>query len=330
MMRLLKVELTRFRSRRVNQVALLGILGVMLITIFGSWRTSVPLSEAEVAQIQASYDNELQRWEEDKEQIIADCQAQEAADQEVDPAANYNCEQGGPGSIDGWMYGPSSFADRASSIIPDFGVLLLFTAFAMGVSFIAAEYSSGAIGNWLTFEPRRGRVYGTKVGASALSTLPIALFAAGLLVAGTWFVYSLNGNVGTMTGETWRTLGEGGLRLALLAAGLAMFGVAMGTIVRHTAAAIGILVGYMIVVEGIVASLFEGLRPWLLNLNLTAVLKGGTTYGVTVCEAGPTGQQNCTWIEETVSLGQGAAVIGGLLLVVLAVAALVFRRRDVN
>ena len=74
MMRLLRVELTRFRSRRVNQLAVLGILAVVLVTIFGSWRNSVPISDAEMAQIQQDYDIAVRDWEENKDEYIADCQ----------------------------------------------------------------------------------------------------------------------------------------------------------------------------------------------------------------------------------------------------------------
>ncbi|SDB86334.1 ABC-2 type transport system permease protein [Sanguibacter gelidistatuariae] len=328
-MRLFRVELTRFRSRRINQLAVLGILGVILVMLYGSWRTSVPLSDVEKAQIQAQYDASVKDWDENKDEYIASCKEQEAADQETSPDVDYGCEQGGPGDIESWMYGPTPFAERADRVLPDYGLLMVFGAFAMGVSFIAAEFSSGAIGNWLTFEPRRGRVYGTKVGASGIAVIPIALVTGAIMVGGTWLAYSLNDNVGTMTGEIWRDVGAGGIRLLLLTIGFAMLGVAVGTIVRHTAAAVGILVGYAIVVEGILGNTFEGLRPWLLQLNLQAVLSNGTSYWETVCESGPTGQV-CHGIEKTVSLTNGVVTLSVVLVVVVAVAALVFRRRDVN
>ena len=330
MMRLLRVELTRFRSRRVNQLAVLGILAVVLVTIFGSWRNSVPISDAEMAQIQQDYDIAVRDWEENKDEYIADCQELEAADRELNPSVDYSCEEGGPGDLASWMYGPPPFADAAARILPGIGFLMVFGAFAMGVSFIAAEFSSGAIGNWLTFEPRRGRVYGSKVGASGISVIPIALVTGALLLGGTWLVYGLNDNVGTVTSETWRDVGDSGVRLVLLTAGFAVLGVAMGTIVRHTAAAIGIIVGYVIIVEGIIGSMFDGLRPRLLALNLQAVLEGGTSYWTSVCEPNPDGGQTCSGIEQQVSLTSGAVTLSVVLVVLVAVAAVVFRRRDVN
>lgn len=327
MMRLLKVELTRFRSRRVNQLAVLGIIGVLMVMLFGTWQSSKPPSAAEMEEwILPTYESNLKDWEENGEQYLADC----LASQEADPVNEYGCDYyATPPTIEDFYNQSPTFAANAASVLPSSGILLVFAAFAMGVSFIAAEFSSGAIGNWLTFEPRRGRVYGTKVGASGISVLPIGLLFGVLAVGGAWAANSLNDNVGTVTSETWRDIGQSGVRVLAAAVAFAMLGVAIGAIVRHTAAALGIILGYAIIVEGIVGGFFESVRPWLLQLNLQAVLNDGASYNRTVCEMGPSGEQ-CQWIETAVSLGHGTAVIGVVVVVAIAVAALVFRRRDVN
>lgn len=328
-MRLLRVELTRFRSRRINQLAVLGILGVAMVMLFGTWQSSRPPSAEEIAQIQENFDANLRDWEENGAGYIADCISGEKAEQETYPDADWQCDSYAPPEINDFFYRSPSFADGAASVLPDFGMLLVFAAFAMGVSFIAAEFSSGAIGNWLTFEPRRGRVYGTKVGASGISAIPITVVAAVIVISGTWLVNSLNDNLGTVTADTWRDVGQSGLRLLVLTAAFAMLGVAVGTIVRHTAAALGIIVGYVIVVEGIIGGFFQNLRPWLLQLNLSAVLNDGATYGTEVCKTGSSGL-TCEWVEKTVSFSHGAITVGVVVLVAVIVAALVFRRRDVN
>lgn len=329
MMRLLKVELNRFRSRRINQLAVLGIIAVALVMVFGAWQSTRPPSAAEMADAKASFDIAVVDWEQNGEQYIEDCLADEARDQETNSEADWGCDGMVAPEFENWFYQQPTFAETASSVLPSIGLLLVFAAFAMGVSFIAAEFSSGSIGNWLTFEPRRGRVYGTKVGASGISVVPIAIVATAVALAGVWLANSINDNIGSMTSEIWGDVGMSAVRVLLVTVAFAMLGVAMGTIVRHTAAAIGILVGYFIVVEGIIGSFSESLRPWLLNLNLQAVLNDGAEYWTTVCEDSPTGQM-CQGIENTVSLGQGATVIGSLVVVVIVVAALVFRRRDVN
>ena len=308
---------------------MLGIVAVALVMVFGAWQSSKPPSAAEMASAQANFDMSLADWELNGEEYLADCIASEAKDQETNPDADWGCEDMAAPVFENWFYPTPTFAESAASVLPNIGVLLVFAAFAMGVSFIAAEFSSGSIGNWLTFEPRRGRVYGTKVGASGISVAPIAIVAATVTLAGVWLANSINDNIGTMTSEIWGDVAQSGARVLLVTVAFAMLGVAMGTIVRHTAVAIGIIVGYVIIVEGMIGNFFRDLQPWLLNLNLQAVLNDGAMYWTTVCTDSPTGQM-CEGIENTVSLGHGAGVIGVLVAVVIAVAALVFRRRDVN
>lgn len=330
MMRLLRVELARFRSRRINQMAVLGILAVVLVMLFGTWQSSKPPSAADMEWIQPQYEESVKDWEANGEQYVADCLASEKMDRENNnPEADYGCDRMAP-DIRNWSQQSPPFSDRAASVLPSIGMLLIFAAFAMGVSFIAAEYSSGAIGNWLTFEPRRGRVYGTKLGASGISVLPVGLLFGVVVVGGAWLANSLNDNVGTVTGETWRDVGQSGIRVLVLTAVFAMFGVALGAIVRHTAAALGIVVGYFIVFEGIIGGIFNGLQPWLLRLNLQAVLENGATYGALECAPTDTAQQVCITVTKVVSLSQGVVVLSVVVVVVVLVAALVFRRRDVN
>ena len=325
MMRLLRVELTRFRSRRLNQVALLGAFAIALLLVFISWTSSRPPSADRVAE----YNTAAAYWEETGDKQIADCYAGEAAERETDPEAYWGCDTYMAPELEHFTSRSPSFADNAADVLPGFGFVLIFAGFVMGVSFIAAEFSSGAIGNWLTFEPRRGRVLGAKIGASGIAMIPFVVVMGTVIVAGVWLANSLNDHVGTLTGETWKDVGASGLRLILLTIGCAVIGVAVGTIVRHTAAAIGIVVGYMIVVEGLLANFIQGLRPWLLDLNMQAVLQNGATYSVSTCESGPYGMV-CDYTEETLSFASGAVNLSVLLVVVVVVAALVFRRRDVN
>ena len=42
-------------------------------------------------------------------------------------------------------------------------MLLALAALVLGAGFAASEFSTGSIGTWLTFEPRRLRVYGSKL-----------------------------------------------------------------------------------------------------------------------------------------------------------------------
>src|ERR671916_825277 len=73
-----------------------------------------------------------------------------------------------------WGTGTNAIATSA--------VFLLAIVFALGVSFVTAEVTSGALGLWLTFEPRRQRVYWSKAVAAALGTLPFTVVGLAALV----------------------------------------------------------------------------------------------------------------------------------------------------
>jgi len=197
------------------------------------------------------------------------------------------------------------------------------------VSFVAAEFATGSMGSWLTFEPRRTRVYASKLAAAGLGVVVPAILAAVLVVGGAWAIFRMWGTLGDVTGELWSDLAVGGLRLTLTAIGVAVLGAAVAMVVRSTAAAIGLLLGYVIVVEGIIGSAVDALKPWLLTLKVEAVLQGESAYWVDDCTTDASGTM-CDTIEKTVSLTNGAVSLVVLLAVVVTVGLVTFRRRDVG
>ena len=52
----------------------------------------------------------------------------------------------------------------------------------IAASFIGAEYSSGSIANWLTFVPRRGRVFWSKLLTMIGFAAVLGAFAAALVL----------------------------------------------------------------------------------------------------------------------------------------------------
>lgn len=327
-MRLFRVELTRFFSRILVWVGMVGLLGVVVLSLVGSWFSSRPMSAADLAWAKTNYDQAVEDWAENGEQYLAECQEQETLAKDSDPEADFGCDGMEP-DWNNWVGTPSTFVDVAERLLLDFGPAVLLFAFLVGVSFVAAEFTSGAMGNWLIFEPRRMRVLGAKAVAAGVGVLPATLVTAALIVGGTAAIYSARGLLGEPTGELWGMLGWATARLSLLAVGFAILGVGIGTLLRHTAAAIGTVVGYLVVVELIGANVFESLKPWLLLINIEAVLLDGTTYGTTDCTMTTMGQ-SCDWVEHSVSLDHGVTVLLVVLVVTLGAAFAVFRRRDVN
>jgi ABC-type transport system involved in multi-copper enzyme maturation permease subunit len=131
-------------------------------------------------------------------------------------------------------------------------------------------------------------------------------------------------------GDELGMLGRG----VLVAVALAVVGFCLGTIGRHTAAAIGGLLGYLFVWFVRNAILSESawaqrLTPWTPEGNLAAVVNGNHQYSVPVRTVGPEGL-SIDYVERTVSLTHGLVYWAVLLTVILLFTAVIFRRRDVS
>ncbi|HEY8619813.1 MAG TPA: ABC transporter permease subunit, partial [Dermatophilaceae bacterium] len=208
--------------------------------------------------------------------------------------------------------------------------LLAFVAFLVGAGFVAAEFSSGSMANWLTFEPRRMRVYVSKLGAAGLGLIPVTVALLGLLTAGSWLIVSHLASTAGTTAKVWGDLALMGGRAVALAVAAAVAGAAMGVLLRHTAAVLGIAVGYLVLVEGVFGQALQGARPWLLQLNFNAWLQHGAKYFIQTCKTDAQGNYNCQGVEKVLSFGHGSAYLGLLVVLTVGLAALVFRRRDVS
>jgi ABC-2 type transport system permease protein len=104
----------------------------------------------------------------------------------------------------------------------------------------------------------------------------------------------------------------------------------MGMLFRHTAAVLGIAVGYLILVEGVFGQALQSAQPWLLRLNFNAWLEHGTSYFLNSCTTDSQGNYGCQGVEKFLTFAHSSAYLGTLVVVLVGLAALVFRRRDIS
>jgi len=195
---------------------------------------------------------------------------------------------------------------------------------------VAAEFSSGSIGNWLTFEPRRMRVYASKLVAAGVGLIPATVALLGLLIGGVWLITAHFGSTAGMTVKIWSDLGLMAGRSVVLAVVAAVVGAAMGTLLRHTAAVIGVAMGYLVLVEIVFRRALQGAQLWMLQINMEGWLRHGTKYFLTTCKTDSQGNYRCDGVEKLLGFGHSATYLGLLVVVVVALSAMVFQRRDVN
>ena len=328
-MRLLAVELRRALARRlVAVVALLGVLAVGLV-LYGVWQSAKPLTEAQLEDARQQYAFALEDWEENGEQMVADCEREEERESErVGEAVDFGCDQMTPPQEEWFVPEAPELAANFAGMLTTTSLLLVFLTLVVGATLTAAELSTGALSTWLTFVPQRMRVLVSKLGAGALVGLALTAALTALLVGGLYGVHASRGALGDLTGEVWGDVGEAALRIVVLGGVVALVAAALGILLRHTAAVLGVVVGYALVLEGIIGGIVPRTQPFLLRTNLTGWLEGGTSYWVNECEVTAQGTM-CEGVEVPLSFAHSAVFLGVVVAVVLAVTALVFRRRDV-
>jgi ABC-2 type transport system permease protein len=312
---LVAAETNRLLSRRFTRIALvivLLVIGVFQLSVNSSLR---PPTTAEQASSQAQYEEARRFWEENER----------TCDNAGSPP---DCRYPEPQISEFSFTRP--FAEVTAESLEVSIYLVALAALMVAGSFIGAEYSSGSIGNWLSFLPRRGRVFFSKlITVVAFSALTSAVFTGLALLAALVVARRYGLSVGELTAELGM-LGRG----VLVAVALGVLGFCIGTIGRHTAAAIGALLGYLFVWFVRNAILAEStwaqrLTPWTPEANLAAVVRGKHQYFVPTRTIGPDGM-SIDYLERSVSLTHGLVYWAVLLAVVIVGTAVIFRRRDVT
>jgi ABC-2 type transport system permease protein len=185
------------------------------------------------------------------------------------------------------------------------------TAIALGTLVVTTEYGTGMIRATLAATPRRGAVLAAK-GLVLSGTLfvvgTITAFAG--YVGGNWFLDRQGIGVALSDAGVLRSMFGSGLYVA----GLGLLAAAVGLLIRHTAAALSIVLALVFVV-GNMAFLLPGTwGEWTAKL-----MPGNAGSGIATPVSFNPGLLD-PWI--------GFGVFAGEVAALLLVAWLVFRRRD--
>ncbi len=328
--RLSLVELRRYTARAGVRWLVVGMLAVVLLTAFGAWRSSRPPSPALLQQAQQQYQMAQADWAQNGEQIVASClAAQEQQTPASGPKPDFACDRMAP-TLANFLPAQATFVQSGSDWVSEVAVFVLLLALIVGATFVAAEFSTGSITTWLTFEPRRGRVFASKALVVTVATGLVALVVVALAAAACWAATAAHHAVGTMTPALWIDLGNTVGRIGGAAAGAALLGAALAFVLRHTAAVIAVVIGWFVAIDGILLSGLLHASLWTVQLNLAAWLHAGTTYYQDVpCTTGLNGEMVCAPVEKSLSMTQGGLTLAVLVAVVSLLAVRVFQRRDV-
>jgi hypothetical protein len=159
-------------------------------------------------------------------------------------------------ALAGNHYAKSSLSDRLTwdpTSISGSGLAIAQMAIGiLGVMLITSEYSTRAIGSSLAAVPRRGRLLGAKAVVMLVMTFVVVEVIA--------FVAFFIGQALISGHAPTANLGDSGVLRALIGSGLygallGLLGLGLGTILRHAAGAIAVLVALLYVLPGIAAAL---------------------------------------------------------------------------
>ena len=177
----------------------------------------------------------------------------------------------------------------------------------------APNGAAGTITTLLTWEPRRVRLNLTRTAACGLLAFVIAIGLQTVFLASFVPAVLMNGTTAGTGGGWWMSLVLVIVRTALLTSIAAMLGVALATLGRNTAFALGAVFAWMAVIEGLVRQLRPGWAQYLWGENIGTVVPWAQVKDVEFSR-GP-------WL--------ALATLVIYTAVIIATATVVFRRRDI-
>lgn len=345
-MRLLKVELKRFWSRRITLIAP-GVFALLLVLGMGIAFTQssadppdpdyVPQPDAGCVEFtieaRAEGDPELADWSDDE--IRENCTFEDNPDRRVwvtdllslNRSDDWSEARVAEEEFNGVAIPGTEYREAKrgfDSALPGIATMVLILAVVLGGSFVGAEYRAGTVENLLLWEPRRVKVILTKCLSGGIGA---ALVGCLLLMFFTGLFFLLASVRGTLEGADGRFVLDVVLLIARAMAVTALFftlAVAIATLAKNTTAAVVAVLGWFIVSNIIIALVARWFQPFELFTNANAVIGGGEVSKtvkilgaseVNVFSHGP-------WT--------AFAIVALWALIPTTVAAFVFHRRDLT
>jgi ABC-2 type transport system permease protein len=249
---LYRAETRRLAKRRFTRWLTVGALVVLVIVAVGVFLTSHQVTPEGIAEAKAKAAADYQEALRYTQQEIARCEAApgtaEAANYPADCSTLYVPTEADY-SYQGYLDPTFDFRANFGDMITTWAALLALAAFVIGASYVGAEWSTGGMMNLLLWRPQRLKVLGTKLAAFLVTLAALSVVVA-LLWTGIFLVIaSLRGTTDGMTSGAWQSFALTELRglTLILVSGAVGFGLA--SLGRHTALALGAVVGAVVVFQ---------------------------------------------------------------------------------
>ncbi|AOR32047.1 ABC transporter [Streptomyces fodineus] len=202
--------------------------------------------------------------------------------------------------------GSQSLSDQDPLQFGFFGLLLgSMCIITLGVLTTASEYGTGMIRTTMTACPSRLRVLAAKSIVFFLVAFVVTLVTSGFVAMVQASMLEGVGGAGTPSTGEWLKATVG---ISLYIALLGLFSLLIGSIIRHSAGAITIMIGTvlapLVIALFMAAQSLEKVRQWLLEYSIPSQMS--CFYDNSLSRSGPTG-----WDPLWIMLGLAAAAFAG-------------------
>jgi hypothetical protein len=310
--RLLSSEFLRARSRDVVKMLFVAAaLGTIVAMSIASWNSkpAQPLS----GRAQQSYEKSLQQCLDGR--FLG-------PKQELPPGFD-SLEEYCANQVRPEYYGGGSSQMRLADlgdILEGLSSLVVLIGVVLGASLGGADWSVRTMATLLTWEPRRARVLLVRAFVVLVTAFCLALATQSFFVVVFRAAVALRGTTEGLPSHFVKDVVEVVLRTSAVAALLSLVALAVATIGRSTAAGIGILFGYLVLVEGFLANLVHWLPRWTLARTAASVISQQPVMA-------PTERFG---MKEVLTPSGALVVVVGYAVVTLALALAALRVRDVD
>ncbi len=301
-MKLFRSEFLRARSRRFVKVMLIVMIGLIALGLGIAALTAKPPTDQQITAARTEYQREVARCM--REQI--DPSNMEGQSKETFCAVNAT-----PFASDDSVI-PLRDLDE---ILRGLSQLMVLLAIVVGATLAGADWGANTMTTLLTWEPRRLRVLFTRALVVALVVIGVALILQGVFAGLFTLLTATRGSTDFLPPDFWaRVIATSG-RVSLIAAAFGLMSFAVGMIGRSTVAALAVLFGYLIAIEGVLAGFRPKVEPFLAIRAAIVVIN----------------RQPLVTVSGLIVDTQRAVTVLAIYVVgLLVVAGLLFRRRDVT
>lgn len=323
--RLAGTELRRLAARRFTRVLLaVCVVGYLLAVAF-LFRSHAQPTAADLAQATAQRDDQITQITAQVKQCLAAPGGSESSCGPVPSAADFPADQ----FLANTPFRPEQVSGYALAV----GAAVALAAFALGATFIGAEWSTRNVVAWLFYEPRRLRLMAAKLLAVSGAVLALSVLAQLVWAVTARWLLNTRGlpisSLGDDAPHFWSDVLGVQVRAALLVLPTVWLGFGLANLIRNTAAALGVAFVYLAVVESVISGISPALQPYQITTSLAAwVTRGGViVYGDSAYDQ----QQGSVITQEIhVSNLHGGLTLLAYAAVVLIVSLAAFRRRDIT